>query len=119
MYKRPARIVIAAIVDDGRARMVARLASAPAMTRWIQARSAASICRLSPEDFDWADLVVAVDSAAANAFPAAHAGKHRLTTWNLPPAGSPDVEGAAIAALSGMIGGMRMLSRMDEDHGEG
>ena len=118
MYKRPARLLIAALSDDGRARTVARLATAPATARWIEARSTASIRQLTPDDLDWADLVVAVDSAAASALPASVTLNRRLKTWDLPPAGSPGVEGAAVAALNGMINGMRMLSRMDDDNSD-
>jgi len=119
MYKRPARVVVAALDDDGRADYVARLAANPALSRFLEIRPAASMRQLNPDDLHWADLLVALDGAAAEALPAEHPSTCRLKRWVLPPADSPDLPDAVGAAMFSLIGGMRMLSRMDEDDGGG
>ena len=118
MYKRPARVLVAALDDDGRADYVARLAANPALSKWLEVRPTASMRQLNPDDLHWADLLVAVDGAAAQALPAEHPSTCRLKRWDLPPADSPDLPAAGGAALFVMIGGMRMLSRVDE-HDDG
>lgn len=115
MYKRPARVLVAALDDDGRAALVARLAANPALSKWLEVRPASSLRQLSPDDLRWADLLVALDAAAAQALPAEHPSLCRLKRWSLPPADSPDLPAAVGAAMSSMIAGMRMLSRVDED----
>jgi hypothetical protein len=119
MYKRPARVLVAALDDDGRADFVARLAANPALSRFLEVRPAASMRRLNPDDLHWADLLVALDRAAAEALPAEHPPTCRLKCWELPPADSPDLADAVGAAMFSMIGGMRMLSRVDEGDGGG
>jgi hypothetical protein len=42
-----------------------------------------------------------------------------MKRWHLPASGSPEVEAAAATALNCMVGGMRMLSRMDADEADG
>jgi len=114
MYKRPARVLVAALDDDGRAGYVARLAANPALSKWLEVRPAASMRCLHPDDLLWADLLVALDGAAAQVLPAEHPATCRLKRWELPPADSPDLSAAVGAAMFAMIGGMRMLSRVDE-----
>lgn len=118
MYKRPARLLVAAVDDDGRARMVRDLARQPTLSDWLEVRPARSMGDLRPEDLEWADLLVAVDAAAAGEFPAQRPVNCRLKRWHLPAAGSPGAEAAAALALHCMVGGMRMLSRMDADEAE-
>jgi hypothetical protein len=65
MYKRPARVLVAALDDDGRADYVARLAANPALSKWLEVRPTASMRHLNPDDLHWADLLVALDGAAA------------------------------------------------------
>jgi|GEM_PF-1131088 len=115
MYKRPARVLVAALDDDGRAAYVARLATNPALSKFLEIRPAASMRHLNPDDLHWADLLVALDGAAAAALPAEHPSTCRLKRWILPPADSPDLPDAVGAAMFSMIGGMRMLSRVDAD----
>ncbi|TVP90022.1 MAG: precorrin-3B synthase [Thioalkalivibrio sp.] len=115
MYKRPARLLVAAVTDDGRARLVKDVAGEPALAEWLEVRPARSMEDLRREDLEWADLLVAVDAEAAEGFPAQRPVNCRLKRWALPPAGSPDVEAAALLALQCMAGGMRMLSRMDAE----
>ncbi|MFO8004398.1 precorrin-3B synthase [Thioalkalivibrio sp.] len=115
MYKRPARVLVAALDDDGRAAFVAQWAADPALSRWLEVRPAGSMRQLNPDDLHWADLLVALDAAAAQALPAERPSSCRLKRWSLPPADSPDLPGAVAAAIFSMIGGMRMLSRVDED----
>ncbi len=115
MYKRPARLLVAAVRDDGRAQVVKDLAGEPALAEWLEVRPARSIYDLRREDLEWADLLVAVDAEAARGFPAERPVNCRLKRWELPSAGSTDVEAAALQALQCMVGGMRMLSRMDAE----
>jgi hypothetical protein len=113
MYKRPARLLVAALDDDGRADVVARLAANPLLAEWMEVRPAASVTRLDPDDLAWADLLVALDGAAARALPGQPPPACRMKRLHLPPAGTPGLEAAAATALNCMVGGMRMLSRMD------
>ncbi|AGA32246.1 precorrin-3B synthase [Thioalkalivibrio nitratireducens DSM 14787] len=113
MYKRPARLLVAALTDDGRARLVERFARRPVLAQWLEVRSAASMHRLDATDLEWADLLVAVDDAAARAFPRERPATCQLRRWRLPAAGVPGVEAAAASALNCIVGGMRMLARMD------
>jgi len=115
MYKRRARLLVAAVEDDGRARMVRDLALQPTLSDWLEVRPARSMRDLRQEDLEWADLLVAVDAAAAGEFPAKRPINCRLKRWHLPASGSPGVEAAAALALHCMVGGMRMLSRMDAE----
>lgn len=115
MYKRPARLLVAAAIDDGRAQVVKDLAEEPALAEWLEVRPARSMRDLRRKDLEWADLLVAVDSEAARGFPAERPVSCRLKRWELPQAGSPDVEASALRALQCMVGGMRMLSRMDAE----
>jgi hypothetical protein len=119
VYKRRARLLVAAVDDDGRARLVRELARQPALSEWLEVRSARSMRHLRQEDLEWADLLVAVDAAAAAEFPADRPVTCRLKRWHLPASGSPEVEAAAALALQCMVGGMRMLSRMDADEADG
>ena len=118
MYKRRARLLVAAVEDDGRARMVGDLARQPTLSDWLEVRPAQSMRDLRPADLEWADLLVAVDAAAAREFPAKRPVTCRLKRWHLPAAGSPGAEAAAALALHCMVGGMRMLSRLDADEAE-
>jgi len=115
MYKRRARLLVVAVDDDGRARMVRDLALQPPLSEWLEVRPAPSMRDLRPEDLAWADLLVAVDAAAAVQFPGNRPVNCRLKRWQLPASGSPGVVAAAATALHCMVGGMRMLSRLDAE----
>lgn len=118
MYKRPARLLVAAVSDDGRARRIAELAGQPALATWLEVRPARSMRALTVDDLEWADLLVAVDAAAALECPLERPVTCRLKRWRLPPVASSDFEAEAMAALRGMAGGMRMLARVDEPDAE-
>jgi hypothetical protein len=113
MFKRPARLLVAARSDDGRARTVARLAAQPAWAPWLEVRPGASLQELEPRDLEWADLLIALDRHCAPYIPERRPASCRLSRWNLPPADAPDLEAAVARALDGMVGGMRMLARLD------
>lgn len=115
MYKRRARLLVAAVEDDGRALTVQKLAGQPTLSDWLEVRPASSMRDLRPEDLEWADLLVAADAAAAADFPEQRPPTCRLKRWHLPAAGSPGVEATAALALHCMVGGMRMLARLDAD----
>ena len=118
MYKRRARLLVASVDDDGRALMVQTLAGQPALSDWLEVRPALSMRDLRTEDLEWADLLVALDAAAAADFPSQRPATCRLKRWHLPASGSPGVEAAAALALHCMAGGMRMLARMDAEEAE-
>jgi len=115
MYKRPARLLVAARTDDGRADTVARLAQKHDLAQWVEIRTAASMEHLHWDDLEWADLLVAVDGEAAGAVPVQRPETCRVKRWHLPEAGSASLEVAVASALSCMAGGMRMLARVDAD----
>jgi hypothetical protein len=115
MYKRPARLLVAARTDDGRADTVARLARKHDLAQWVEIRTAASMEHLHWDDLEWADLLVAVDGEAAGAVPVQRPETCRVKRWHLPEAGSASLEVAVASALGCMTGGMRMLARVDAD----
>ncbi len=115
MFKRPARLLVAALTDDGRARGVARLAQQSAFADWLEVRPAASMRTLAKEDLAWADLLIAVDPQSATAVPEQRPPTCRLSRWALPHADAPDLETAVTTTLNCMVGGMRMLARLDSE----
>jgi len=117
MYKRPARLLVAALTDDGRAGVVARLARTWEVAQWLEVRAAESMHGLRRTDLEWADLLVAVDGEAARAVPEDRPETCRVKRWHLPAAGALSLEVAAASALNCVAGGMRMLARLDAEGG--
>lgn len=128
-YKRRARLlVVGRDGADPRPRWVVERAAQPDAQAWLEARVApagGADDPAWPALTQWADLLVTVDEAAA-----ARAGRWpraatcRLKRWRLPwPAdaeGAPadaTVVAAIDEALACMVGGMRLLSRLDADEG--
>lgn len=113
MYKRRARLLVAAATDDGRARRVVELAADPALAEWLELRAAPAMAALEPEALAWGDLLVAVDDVAAREMPRERPGTCRPKYWQLPARTGAAFDAAALEALRCMAGGMRMLARMD------
>lgn len=125
MYKRKARVVFVSRQGRAAAPLAARYARKHG-SDWLEARAAALTPDQGPgsavETLDaallaWADLLVIFEPTIADALPARPATT-RVKLWPLEL--DPETTGAALAAeierrVQGMIGGMRMLSRVDED----
>lgn len=143
MYKRPARILFLSRTDACRG-LMAEAAARVDGAGWLEARSAgldpgagpdpealAALARaglggmdlrpkaLTREDLEWADLVVSLDAAAGRRAGELAPGRpHRH--WELPAPGA--VGAAALLAeirdrVAKMVGGMRMLARLDDGRG--
>lgn len=139
MYKRKARVLFLSQANDCRGLLAERLAGHLG-GEWLEARSAGLAMHppdprvagalagfgldapppggraVTAEDLTWADLVVSLDEPArAVPLPAGTRGKH----WPLPAApalGGLDALREEIARrITAMVGGMRMLARMDAD----
>ena len=121
MFKRRARLLVAAAGDDGRADRVAELAAQERdVADWLEVRPRPAMGELAREDLAWADLLVAVDAEAAEAMPAGRPPGCRPKYWHLPPAdvlqdAPATFDEATHSALTCMAGGMRMLARMDAE----
>ncbi|WP_018144601.1 MULTISPECIES: hypothetical protein [unclassified Thioalkalivibrio] len=115
MFKRRARLLVAAERADGRAARVAELAAADAFEDWIEVRPARIMGGVTAEDLAWADLLVAVDAAAARAMPAERPATCRPKYWTLPGETGAAFDLQTLEVLRCMVGGMRMLARVDAE----
>ncbi|ADC70745.1 precorrin-3B synthase [Thioalkalivibrio sp. K90mix] len=115
MFKRRARLLVAAERPDGRASRVAELAAAAEFEDWIEVHPARAMAEVRPEELAWADLLVAVDEPAARAMPAERPATCRPKYWRLPSETGADFDLQTLEALRCMVGGMRMLARVDAD----
>ena len=113
MFKRRARLLVAGVEADGRAARVAELARADEFEDWLEVRVGRSMADLTPDDLGWPDLLVAVDQAAAEAMPVERPASCRPKFWHLPEQSGAQFDLQTLAALRCMIGGMRMLARVD------
>lgn len=104
---------MAAATADGRAARVAELAKATDFAAWLEVRAAESMAALDFESLAWGDLLVAVDPKAAAQFPQSRPATCRTKCWNLPPATDSRLDAAILNSLHCMVGGMRMLARLD------
>ena len=101
MYKRRARILFWHPTDPAKARYAATLAESLGAD-WLEARS-------EETDHDWPDLLVALDChAAPPIFRAAHT---QCKYW--PSVAQDRWEDAVHKRILGIIGGLRLLARMD------
>lgn len=115
MFKRRARLLVAAVRPDGRAARVVELGAAAEFEDWIEVRPARAMSEVTDEDLAWADLLVAVDAAAAHLMPADRPATCRPKYWGLPAETGADFDLQTVDALRCMVGGMRMLARVDTD----
>ena len=101
MYKRRARILFWHPTDPAKARYAATLAESLGAD-WLEARA-------EETDHDWPDLLIALDCHAAPLiFRAAHT---QCKCW---PLVAQDLwEDAVHQRILGIIGGLRLLARMD------
>ncbi|WP_018141482.1 MULTISPECIES: hypothetical protein [unclassified Thioalkalivibrio] len=113
MFKRRARLLVASERPDTRAARVAELASADEFEDWIEVRPGRAMDGVTEDDLAWADLLVAVDEAAARRMPAARPATCRPKYWRLPAETGADFDLQTLEALRCMVGGMRMLARVD------
>ncbi|WP_024327744.1 hypothetical protein [Thioalkalivibrio sp. AKL19] len=115
MFKRRAHLLVAAERPDGRAARVAELAAAAEFEDWIEVRPARAMAEVADEDLAWADLLVAVDAAAGRAMPAERPAACRPKYWKLPGETGAAFDLQTLEALRCMVGGMRMLARVDAE----
>ncbi len=115
MFKRRARLLVASERPDGRAARVAELAAAAEFEDWIEVRPARAMGALTDDHLAWADLLVAVDTAAARAMPEHRPATCRPKYWRLPAETGAELDLQALEALRCMVGGMRMLARVDAE----
>ena len=106
MYKRRARILFWHPTDPARARYAATLAEALG-AGWLEARAGET-------DHVWPDLLIALDCHATPDIPrAAHT---QCKYW---PLAQDAWEDAVRARIFGVIGGFRLLARMDQSGAPG
>jgi hypothetical protein len=115
MFKRRARLLVAGVGPDGRAARVAELARADEFQDWLEVRVGRSMADLTPDDLGWPDLLVAVDAAAAEAMPMECPASCRPKFWHLPEQTGAHFDMQTLDALRCMVGGMRLLARVDAD----
>lgn len=111
MFKRKARILFVAAQDDNRAQMARALAEEHG-GEYLEAR--ADTAPGAAQTLQWADLIVSFD-AAVQARLAPLAPHTRTKLWPLPEASDAQMPARLEEKVGGMIGGLRMLSRLDED----
>ncbi len=107
MYKRPVRLLFLHRrgAQDEQDAACAALEAATRHAQWIEARRTS--LEEAGEALDWADLVLTLGECPCPPLPA-HA-QHRR--W-------PDLDRTAIEErLAGVVGGLRLLSRLDDDLG--
>jgi hypothetical protein len=113
MYKRPARVLFLGEPGDRRIETATRL-TADIGAGWMEARGA-SVRDVGSDTIAWADLVIPLDADSRRQCPSLPATA-RLKVWELPD--GPGEEGEAIIRerIHAMLGGLRMLSRLDARH---
>lgn len=116
MYKRAARVLFVGASGDWRTDLAVRLLGEMG-TGWMEGR-ASDLDRLDAEQLDWADLVIPLDQQTRQRCPTLPPTA-RLKIWDLPELTPDDTEAEIRRRLTGMLGGLRMLSRVDEKPGTG
>jgi hypothetical protein len=116
MYKRPARILFIGANGDSRTDLAARL-TGEIGAGWMEGLGT-DLDRLDADQLAWADLVIPLDSHTRQRCPALPASA-RLKIWDLPELPPDETEAEIRRRLIGMLGGLRMLSRVDEKPGTG
>lgn len=112
MYKRPARVLFVAESDAGRSERIAQLTNTHHRD-FLRARSAASWAETSSADLAWADLVITLDERARHEAAVLKTGKP-TRHWPEPAGETEEAITDALERLESMVGGMRMLARLDE-----
>ena len=106
MYKRRARILFWHPTDSAKARYAAALAEALGAD-WLEARA-------DETDHAWPDLLIALDCHTAPGI--SRAAHTQCKYWPLPQDGWEDTVHARIL---GVLGGLRLLARMDQSPAPG
>ncbi len=111
MYKRPARVLFIGANGDSHTDLAARL-TGEIGAGWMEGLGA-DLDRLDADQLAWADLVIPLDVHTRQRCPALPPTA-RLKVWDLPELPPEDTEAEIRRRLTGMLGGLRMLSRVDE-----
>lgn len=106
MYKRRARIIFCSIRRVGLASKARQLA-VELGAQWLEADAATTIELLRPEQLQWADLVVTLGTDRAISLELPSHVRH--SHWQMATADDDILR----ERIEGMIGGLRMLSRLD------
>ena len=110
MYKRPVRVLYLGQAYDPRTEMAARLTAEIGAGR-MEGRGA-SVRDVDAESLAWADLVVPMDAESLRQCPAPPPTA-RLKPWDLPDANGERARAIIHERIQAMLGGLRMLSRLD------
>jgi hypothetical protein len=113
MYKRPARVLFLSASDPSLATRVAEQATT-GYPDFLEARADGA---LTCEGLNWADLLVTLDDAARRRV-ASSAPDKPSRDWSLAAADQATWPVQVERELGSMVGGMRMLARLDAKAGE-
>ncbi|MFN2348549.1 MAG: hypothetical protein ABR558_03100 [Thioalkalivibrio sp.] len=111
MFKRPARILFIGTSGDWRTELAVRL-TGELGAGWMEGRGA-DVQGLDPDILAWADLVIPLDEKSRQRCPALPPTA-RLKAWDLPTRSPDDTETEMRLRLGAMLGGLHMLSRVDD-----
>jgi hypothetical protein len=114
MYKRAARVLFVCMPGDERAALAARLTAGIAQG-WMEARHAV-VDDVDGGALAWADLVIPLDARTRDRCPALPPTT-RLRPWDLPDLPPEETEAEIRRRLASMLGGLRMLARLEEGWG--
>jgi len=110
MYKRAARVLFIGVSGDSRTDLAVRLLGEIG-AGWMEGRGA-DLDRLDADQLAWADLVIPLDRQTRESCPPLPPTA-RLKVWDLPELPPKETEAEIRRRLTGMLGGLRMLSRVD------
>jgi hypothetical protein len=111
MYKRPARVLFLSTFDAALASQIAAQANAD-YPDFLEARAAGADDGLTREALGWADLLVTLDETTCRRVASAAPDKPSRA-WNLADSDPTTWPDQVRRELSSMVGGMRMLARLD------
>ncbi|WP_018953953.1 hypothetical protein [Thioalkalivibrio sulfidiphilus] len=110
MFKRAARVLFIGGSGDWRTDLAVRLMGEIG-AGWMEGRGV-DLDRLDAEQLAWADLVIPLDVDTRQRCPALPPTA-RLKVWDLPELPPEETEAEIRRRLTSMLGGLRMLSRVD------
>lgn len=111
MYKRPARVLFLSTSDPALAARIVEQANT-GYPDFLEARAAGADDGPTREALGWADLLVTLDEAARGRV-ACSAPDKPSRAWNLTDSDPTTWPDQVERELSSMVGGMRMLARLD------
>jgi hypothetical protein len=112
MYKRPARILYLGLPGDPRPKLAAGLTAEIGAGR-MDGRGA-SVSDVDADTLAWPDLVVPLDAESLRRCPPLPPTA-RLRPWDLPDADGETARAIIHERIQSMLGGLRMLARLDEN----